>query len=180
MKEQTLLMGLSSGDAKSFDAIFMLYFPKLKLFLSGFLSNQADAEDLAQDVFMKLWQSRQSLAYVENINAYLYQMARNTLYTYLERSYFPDTLSETNAYPIPSVDEVEELLFAKDLEEQIDGAVEKMPMQRKTIFCMSRKQGMSNEEIAVELNISKRTVETHISAALSDLRKVIYLFLLFF
>lgn len=58
--------------------------------------------------------------------------------------------------------------------------VDKMPPQRKAIFCLSRKQGLSNDAIALQLNISKRTVETHISAALSDLRKVISILLLFF
>lgn len=178
--EKEQLLDLSNGDIKAFNALFMLYFPKLKLFLSGFLDNEAEAEDLAQDVFVKLWQNRLSLTKVENLNAYLYRIARNTLYTYLDRSFSPDPITETNSHHIPSIDELEELIFAKELEELIDITIEKMPPQRKTIFCLSRKQGLSNETIALQLNISKRTVETHISAALADLRKVISVLLLFF
>lgn len=178
--EKEQLLDLSNGDIKAFNDLFMLYFPKLKLFLSGFLDNEAEAEDLAQDVFVKLWQNRLSLTKVENLNAYLYRIARNTLYTYLDRSFSPDPITETNLYHIPSIDELEELIFAKELEELIDITIEKMPPQRKTIFCLSRKQGLSNETIALQLNISKRTVETHISAALADLRKVISVLLLFF
>lgn len=55
--ERILLTNLSHGDAKAFESLFMLYFPKLKLFLSGFLDSEAEAEDLAQDVFVKLWQT---------------------------------------------------------------------------------------------------------------------------
>ena len=158
----------------------MLYFPKLKLFLSGFLDSEAEAEDLAQDVFVKLWQNRLSLAEVENLNAYLYRIAKNTLYTYLDRSYSPNTIPMEESFHIASVEELEEIVFAKELEELIEVTIEKMPPKRKAIFCMSRKQGLSNDEIAFQLNISKRTVETHISAALTDLRKVISVLMLFF
>lgn len=178
--EKEQLLDLSNGDIKAFNELFMLYFPKLKLFLSGFLDNDAEAEDLAQDVFVKLWQNRQLLTRIENLNAYLYRIAKNTLYTYLDRTYLPDSISDTDYNHIPSIDELEELIFAKELEELIDMAIEKMPPQRKTIFSLSRKQGLSNETIALQLNISKRTVETHISAALADLRKVISILLLFF
>lgn len=178
--EKEQLFNLSKVDTKAFNDLFMLYFPKIKLFLSGFLDSDTEAEDLAQDVFVKVWQSRQSLTKIENMNAYLYRIAKNTLYTYLDRSFFPDQINETNPSHIPSIDELEELIFAKELEELIDIAIEKMPPQRKTIFCLSRKQGLSNEAIALQLNISKRTVETHISAALTDLRKVISILLIFF
>lgn len=178
--ESLLLTNLSHGETRAFEDIFMLYFPKLKLFLSGFLDTKAEAEDLAQDVFVKLWQNRQSLEDVENLNAYLYRIAKNTLYTYLDRSFFPNTISESELLHIPSVEELEELIFTKELEELIDITIEKMPPKRKKIFHMSRKQGFSNEEIALQLNISKRTVETHISAALADLRKIIPVLMLFF
>ena len=177
--EKEQLLDLSNGDIKAFNDLFMLYFPKLKLFLSGFLDNEAEAEDLAQDVFAKLWQNRESLTRIENLNAYLYRIAKNTLYTYFDRTYIPDPISDTD-YHIPSIDELEELIFAKELEELIDVTIEKMPPQRKKIFCLSRKQGLSNDAIALQLSISKRTVETHISAALADLRKVISVLLLFF
>ena len=167
--ERILLTNLSHGDAKAFESLFMLYFPKLKLFLSGFLDSEAEAEDLAQDVFVKLWQNRLSLAEVENLNAYLYRIAKNTLYTYLDRSYSPNTIPMEESFHIASVEELEEIVFAKELEELIEVTIEKMPPKRKAIFCMSRKQGLSNDEIAFQLNISKRTVETHISAALTDL-----------
>lgn len=178
--ESTLLTNISQGDTKAFEYLFLLYFPKLKQFLSGFLDTEAEAEDLAQDVFVRFWQNRQSVTKVENLNAYLYRMAKNALYTYLDRSFFPDSISEASVNHIRSTDEVEELIFANEQEELIRIAIEKMPHQRKTIFRLSREQGFSNDEIAIQLNISKRTVETHISAALADIRKVISVLLLFF
>lgn len=178
--EKEQLFNLSQGDIKVFNDLFILYYPKLKSFLSGFLDRETEAEDLAQDVFVKLWQSRLSLTNVENLNAYLYRMAKNTLYTHLDHTFSPNLITEIDSTHIPSIDELEELIFAKELEDLIDVAIDKMPPQRKKIFCLSRKQGLNNETISLQLNISKRTVETHISAALADLRKVIPILMLFF
>lgn len=72
----------------------------------------------------------------------------------------------------------EEALFARELQGIISRIVEQMSPQRKLIYQMSREQGLSNDEIATRLNISKRTVENHLTAALAILRKVLYLFFL--
>lgn len=176
--EEYCVKALSQGDVKAFDSLFASYFPKIKRFLSGFLDSPEEAEDLAQDVFVKLWQHRSSLIYVDNLNAYLYRIAKNTLYNYLEKNRYAEF--SASIPEIPTMEMLEEILFAKELEEIIELAIEKMPPQRKTIFTLSRKEGISNEEIANRLQISKRTVETHISAALSDIRKAIRLLLLFF
>lgn len=177
--EKKQLEALSHGDSKAFDALFVSYFPRLKHFLSSFLDTETEAEDLAQDVFVKLWQSRVNLNKIENLNAYLYRIAKNTLYSYLERSDPMELYSYADTVDIPTKEALEEVLFAKELEELINLAITRMPSQRKTIFNLSRKDGLTNEEIALRLNLSKRTVETHISAALADIRKIIYCLLLF-
>ena len=69
-------------------------------------------------------------------------------------------------------------MFARELQSIISRTVERMSPQRKLIYQMSREQGLSNDEIATRLNISKRTVENHLTAALAILRKVLYLFFL--
>ena len=75
---------------------------------------------------------------------------------------------------------MEERILAEELGLLLDIAVENMPPQRKQIFKMSRKEGLSNEEISLKLNINKRTVENHITQALADLRKVLKIVLPFF
>ena len=70
--------------------------------------------------------------------------------------------------------EIESELNAKELELIIAIAVERMPSQRRKIYQMSREQGLSNENIARELNISKRTVENHLTQALADIRKILF------
>ena len=75
---------------------------------------------------------------------------------------------------------MEERILAEELGLLLDIAVENMPPQRKQIFKMSRKEGLSNEEISLKQNINKRTVENHITQALADLRKVLKIVLPFF
>lgn len=178
--EKTRLVALSRGDNQAFDELFRDYFPKIKKFLLGFLKNESEVEDLSQDVFVKIWQNRLALTEVDNINAYLYCAARNTLYNYIERSQRYKVASIAYTMDIPTTDQIEEMLMVKDMEKLIGHTVDQMPPQRKTIYNLSRKKHCSNEEIAIRLNISKRTVEGHISAALADLRKIFHLFLFFF
>lgn len=171
---------LDSKDQESFDSLFRQYFPKIKRFLGGFLDDDKDAEDLTQDLFVKLWQRRSTLDEIDNLNAYLFRMAKNALFTHLEQKYKHTLYPIDQIIETPSTEVLEELVFAKELEELISLAVAKMPLQRKKIFLLSRKDGISNDEIAKSLKISIRTVETHISAALSDLRKVLKIILSFF
>ena len=178
--DKNLLEAISQGNAKAFDSLFTAFYPKTERFLAGFLDSKEEAEDLAQDVFVKLWQNRSGLVYVENVNAYLYRIAKNTLFDYIEKSRKINYSAPSSLLDIPTKETLEELLFAKELNDLINLAIDKMPAQRKTIFTMSRKESLSNQEIAEHLNISKRTVEAHISAALADIRKVIPLLLLFF
>ena len=70
-------------------------------------------------------------------------------------------------------DLIEEDIYAKELSLLIDIAIEQMPEQRRRIFKMSRKDGLSNEEISLKLEINKRTVENHITQALADLREIL-------
>lgn len=179
-KEDALfLKALSQGNMRAFDVIFNKYFPKIKRFLCGFLDSEEEAEDLSQDIFVKLWQNRSVLEGVDNLNTYLYRVARNTVYSYFERTTKAE-IPVDELPEIPTSESLEETLFAKELEDLINLTVEQMPLQRKTIFMMSRRDGLNNQEIADRLKLSKRTVETHISAALNDIRKVLPLLLLFF
>lgn len=168
-----LLELLSKGNEKAFDQIFMAYFPRLRFFLSGLLADDDEAENIAQDLFYRLWQNRSKLAHVKNFNAYLFRMAKNAALNYIERNnlhhHFVEISLENEHYH--HREETDEVLIINEIQLAINHTIEHMPPQRREVFRMSRFEGLTNEEIAQELMISKRTVETHISAALSDLRK---------
>lgn len=174
----------SKGDPKVFEVFFLHYFPQVKNFISRLIQNEEDAEDLAQDIFAGLWKNRTLLGEVENMNAYLYRSAKNTVFRYIERHLLFKNYQEKSVWTEeilpPSRNQVEEEFRAHELELLIAIAVDKMPPQRKKIYKMSREAGMENEKIAAELGISKRTVENHLTQALADIRKLIDLFIFLF
>ena len=174
------LVNLSKGDHRSYELLFLEYHPKIYHFLYGFIKNEEEAYDMAQEIFYIVWVNRKSIGEIKSFKAYLFTMARHMIYNYYEHNLVKEkyTLSQLTRSEIY---EPEEDLFAKDLSFLIDLVVSQMPEQRQRIFTMSRKEGLSGDEIASQLSIHKRTVENHISKALTDLRKALhYVTFLFF
>jgi len=170
--ETECLRKLAKGDHRSYEILFLYYHPKIHHFLCGFIKNDDEAFDMTQDIFYKVWTNRQSMGEVTSFKAYLFSMARHIIYNHYEHNlvkekYAVKQLQQNSEYHL------EEEFYAQELSLFIDLVVDQMPEQRKNIFKMSRKDGLSSEEIANRLNLNKRTVENHISNALNDLRKAL-------
>lgn len=179
--EKKYIIALSKGDSHAFETVFMHFFPKVKFFICGLLKNETEAEDLSQDVFVKIWTKRESLGNISNFNAYVYRMARNVVYDYLDKEFLHEYIQAEQAVNISDNEaDITEILYAEELEALVQIAVRQMPPQRKTIYEMSRKEGLTNEEISQRLSISKRTVEAHLLAALADIRKTVHFITLLF
>lgn len=179
-KENEYVKSLSKGDSKAFEILFLRYQPRLVAFFAGFVHDDEVARDMAQDIFFSLWTNRERLSAVCSFSSYLYRMARNTLYNYYDHSLVCEKYDAEQLFRPLVIENTEELLFARELQALIDLKVEQMPPQRRLIFRMSRVEGLDNDEIAISLNISKRTVENHLTAALSDLRRMLKMVLLLF
>lgn len=172
-EERIILKQLGEGSHTAFDSLFMFYQPKVKAFLKGFMKDEDETSDMAQEIFYRIWVNRNTISKVTSFKSYLFRMARNMIYDYYEHSLVEENYKEKLSVKPSYADLIEDELYAKDLELLIDISIEQMPEQRKRIFKMSRKEGISNEEIAQQLQINKRTVENHITQALADLRKAI-------
>lgn len=174
-EEKILMKKMSEGDESAFGQLFMAYYPKVRYFIYGFLKSNEEAEDLTQEVFLKLWTYRARFAGVATFGAYLYTLAKNTTFTYIESKHI--RMDGFNEQPI--ADEAShtshEELVAKDLQLFIDMIVDAMPTQRRIVYQLSRKEGLTSEEISNQLQITKKTVENHLNAALKELRKAILL-----
>lgn len=160
---------------KNFEQFFMVTFPKVKAFAWKILKSEDDAEDIAQDIFVKLWSNPELWDNVETWNSYIYTMVRNHIYNFLKhKSVEFDYQEQLSREDSPSFEtDTHDQLYAKEIELLIKLTLDNMPEQRKRIFVMSRRKGMSNQEIADALQISVRTVERHIYLALQDLKKTI-------
>lgn len=175
MEDKILLIALSKGSVSAFDALYRKYAPRVEQFASFLLADadfsKADVDDLIQELFVKLWQKRQTIAKdVDNFNAYIFKMTKNAVLNLLTRRKMIRTaLDESDE--IVSQDDILAAAIAMETENAIKSAIDKMPAERRRVFEMSRGEGLQNKEIAKELNISTKTVEYHISRALSDIRK---------
>jgi RNA polymerase sigma-70 factor (ECF subfamily) len=173
------LEDLKRGDHKAFEAVFLFYFDKVKRFMAGLVRSEDDAEDLAQDVFAKLWTVRETINTQSSFNAFLYTMSRNTAYNYLKHKLVQTDYA--NEYiQREETDTPDELMFAKEMELLIEMALCRMPEKRSEIYRLSRNEGLSNDEIAARLNISRKTVENNLTLALREIRKIILLSIVFF
>lgn len=170
IEDKVLVLRLKDGDKTAFKALFERYYPLFISFAHRLLKNESVAEDLIQNVFMKIWVGRANLNENKNFKNYLLVSVRNDIYQYFRKQFQVD---ETSEYPeiIDASQNLETKLSAKELEKRIAGIISKMPQRRQEIFNLSRLEKLSNQEIASRLGISIRTVEKHIENALMDLRK---------
>ena len=130
-------------------------------------------------MFVNLWINHSSIDASRSFNAYLHTIARNAAINYLKHKYVHDTYLNNNQ-EIEYSSTSEEDFIAKELGLLIDELVEKMPEQRRMIYTLSRNEGLSNAEIAERLDTTKRNVESQLSLALKEIRKVISCFLMSF
>jgi len=170
---------LCNGNHKAFEDIFIMYFRRVKVFIVGIIKSDADAEELAQDVFIKLWLNREQINVNKSLNAYIYAIARNATFNYLKHQIVEQSYL-SNYKQNEDVDTPEEIYFAQEIKLLVEMTVTKMPAQRRRIYILSREKGIANEDIASQLNISKKTVENQLSLAFKEIREVVSVLFLFF
>lgn len=174
--EKQLVKQLSEGDEKAYRALFMRYYTKVHYFINGLLKSEAESEDLTQDVFVKVWINRAHFAEVNTFGAYLYVLAKNTVFNYIESKQIRRVNLEGKPFEEEDSRTPYEELIAKDLQLFVDMVVDSMPVQRQTVYRMSRESGLTNDEIAEKLHLAKKTVENHLNLALKELRNAMLLF----
>lgn len=169
--DQQLISGIQSGNDHAFRKLFDRYSKRLYNFAVFYLSNAPDAEDLVQHVFVKLWSNRYKIKAGGNIKSYIFKIAVNEVYDMVQtRKHEHIYLAITKQASASDNNTWNEIVF-DELQTRHDKLVEKMPVKRKEIYLYSRKEGLSNKEIAQKLNISARTVESQIYKALAFLKE---------
>ena len=163
---------LQKGNEKAFEHLFHLYYNRVYTFVLNTLFNKTFAEDITQSVFVSLWEKRETINPDTNIVSLLYTIARNRVYRQTEQLILKYRYEQSQQEE-PHVENtsIEEDINNRFLENILSEFIEKLPSERRKIFLLSRKENLSNKEIASQLNISEKTVETQIRRSLVFLRE---------
>lgn len=176
-----LVFQIQQDSEYAFKQLYQIYYAKVVSFITGIIKERDIAKDLAQDIFINLWLNRKKLDISRNIQNYIFVASRNAAINYLKKELaFSHGTIEAIQADVRTSDTAEDNLFAKEISLLIEMVVSEMPKQRQLIYRLSKEQGLSNEEIASKLGISKRSVENQISMALKEIKRAISFYLIFY
>ena len=153
------------------EALFKEHYSILTAFANKFLSDLDDSREIVQDVFVKLFDNKDSIKIHTSAKAHLFTSVRNACLNTIKQRKNHATHHENIKYLSSGVSmQADKILEQTELEHEIYKAIDELPEQCQRIFKLNRFDGFTNQEIADQLGISKRTVETQISKALKSLR----------
>lgn len=171
MRDQ-LSLRIKLGDQQAFELLFHKYYVRLCAFSNKYLNDREEAQEIVQEVFVKIWEGREMIDPEDNLKAYLFKIAQNLSLNKLKRKKVESRYIEIFKLVYIENQEVSihESLFIKELEELIAKSIKKLPEQCRIVFELSRIDGLKYREIADALHISVKTVEAQMSKALRSLR----------
>jgi RNA polymerase sigma-70 factor (ECF subfamily) len=179
-EEQILFEKIKTGDEKAFEALFRHYYPHLCLYATRILKNDSAAEEIVQDLFVRLWEKRKKTEIETSVKHYLFRAVKNQCLNYIKhnkikKDYSQKFLAETESAALNDNFETHTELFQK-----MEESIAELPEKRQEIFRLNRQEGLKYREIAEKLNISIKTVETQMGLAMKTLREKLRDFLVIF
>ena len=182
---------VADGDADAFKEIFNTYWPQVYGTTLRLTKSPEQAKDLAQDIFMRLWENREKLRGIQNPQSYIYILSRNLVMDHLRKKVFdPSNIDFLISYFQSSAAGSQERMELRELETVLRQAVETLPGKVKDVFRLSRYEGLTHEQIASRLGISVVSSKTYAVRALQQIRyylanqsdeiQLMLLFLIFF
>ena len=170
-EDLSLFDRIKQNDRGAFEVLFRRYYQELYRFAYNYLRDQAPSEEMAQEVFLYMWEKRNQIEIKTTLKTYMYSAVKNKCLNYIK-------------YEVPRKNELEESHLALMVTEQpdreedsarmksyIEAAINELPTKCRQIFVLSRNAGLTYEEIAEDLEISIKTVENQMSIALKKLRE---------
>jgi RNA polymerase sigma-70 factor (family 1) len=173
---------LRVGDEAAFKVLFDTYQHKLFGYINKIVKSREVSEELVLDIFLKIWNAKEMLREVQHLDAFLYRMAVNKALDFLKAASREDKLRELLAMQMKSLssEAPDDAYIYKEYERELLSTIKQLPAQQQLIFNLSRENGMSHQEIAAELNISKNTVKNHLVAAIKKLKGIVRIVIFFF
>jgi len=172
--EILLLEKIKQNDALAFKELFYLYAKKVHKFVFGYVKNKQEAEDITQVVFEKIWENRMSIDTNKSFDGFLFTIAYRVTIDHFRKVSSQKYLTTIELFDgaelLPDASSADYLINQHQFESLYKKALNTLTDKRKEIFLLSRHEGLSNNEIALKLNISIKTVENQMTSALATLR----------
>jgi RNA polymerase sigma-70 factor (ECF subfamily) len=163
-----------NGSEENFLCLFEASKEKVYNYCYAITHSHHSAQEIVQEVFLKLWLHRDQLSEIRNHEAYIFAIAKNKVLNHLRKCRYDEMLaSQIRDLMIPSSNNVEEFMSLEDSKRLLEKAVNQLPPQRQQVFQLSRNKGLSFEQIAHQLRLSRNTVKNHLVLALRFIRKYI-------
>lgn len=175
--EKALVLSIAGGDQKAFAILFDYYRNRIYTVALALTESKQAAEEIVQDVFVKVWLKRAELHAVEKMDAWLFVIAKNMVFSYLRseaaKARNKKRHAASNAELADTWQESNDNMGEKELRLLLVKAVDQLPLQRKQVYLLSKEEGMKQQAIADQLNISPQTVKKHLQLAMRSIRAYI-------
>ncbi len=166
------MISLASDDSSSFEQIFHAYKNRIVNYVLTIVKTEEAAKEVTQEIMIKLWLCREALDKINNLDGYIYTIARNKALNHLRKAaYDVKLLAELSRFAPQQHNNTDDRISLKDYEQLLKNAVNTLSGQRRQVYQLSRVEGLSHEQIAQRMHLSKKTVKNHLVAALKLIRQ---------
>lgn len=170
---------IAAGNQQAFTSLFRLFYSKLHSFSLQYVHVKEIAEEITNDVFIKMWNRREEILQINNLSTYLFVAVKNHSLNYLKQySHLHVAVEDTDGFTaLINRNDPEQELEWKEINFQLNQAIDHLPDQCRTVFKLVKEDGFRYKEVAEILGISPRTVETQLFRALKKLQPIIDLYI---
>lgn len=174
------LLRSAESEEHIFAELYERYWSKVYHFAALYLRDEEEIKDAVQEIFLKLWDSQRFLKEFDNIENFLFIITRNHVFNRKRHKSFNNDFFELTLRNASELSyDISTDIDTENMRQLIDKLIEAMPPQRRTVFNLSRKECLTNRQIALQLSISEKTVEKHIQLSLKYLRNNLLIFFIF-
>jgi RNA polymerase sigma-70 factor (family 1) len=171
-KGNDLILRIAQGDPLAFQEVYRVFHPKILRYSLKFTRSRACAEEIAQEVFIKVWETRERLNPELPFSAYLFRITRNHALNFLKRIACENNLKAQVGYQsLFTGNYTDHHVYYLDCQMVASKALDMLPPKRKMIFRMSKLEGVAHDQIATQLSISKHTIKSQIVKASKFIKK---------
>lgn len=173
--EREILAKIAEGDHIAFKEIYNHYHENVYAFALWYLKSEQDAEEVVQETFLKIWLKGKMVVEIVNLEKYLRTIAGNKSLDLLRNQArrIKTSVFTNDEETEMSHNDTEESIILKELRDVLNEAIDKLPEQQKKVYLLCQEQGLKNDEVARQLNLSPLTVRTHTKLALRFIREYV-------